>query len=181
MENDLEEKLGAILSNPELMQQIQSMAQSLGQPPSASPSEQKKLPFDPSILQKLGTLAGQADIDTDQPRPLLAAFPLSQSKPGQKAGKTPCGRQKWPGLLQHFSWKRRSANAFREVNNMYNRYIPQSDGSFQRRRIPEPISHAMPAPCPSEMPAAPPTCPPPKPSRPSPPPRQTTAPAAGKK
>lgn len=53
---------------------------------------------------------------------------------------------------------------------MYNRYIPQSDGSFQRRRIPEPISHAMPAPCPSEMPAAPPTCPPPKPSRPSPPP-----------
>jgi len=81
MENDLEEKLGAILSNPELMQQIQSMAQSLGQPPSASPSEQKKLPFDPSILQKLGTLAGQTGIDTDQQTLLAALSPyLSQNR-----------------------------------------------------------------------------------------------------
>lgn len=81
MENDLEEKLGAILSNPELMQQIQSMAQSLGQPPSASPSEQKKPPFDPSILQKFGTLAGQTGIDTDQQTLLAALSPyLSQNR-----------------------------------------------------------------------------------------------------
>ena len=31
MENNLEEKLGAILSDPDIMQKIQAMAQTLGQ------------------------------------------------------------------------------------------------------------------------------------------------------
>ena len=49
---------------------------------------------------------------------------------------------------------------------MYNRYIPQSDGSFQRNRIPDP----KPDP-PAEMP-----CPPPEPPRP---PHHTVQPSGG--
>lgn len=44
---------------------------------------------------------------------------------------------------------------------MYNRYIPQSDGTYQRRRMQDqvPKSPAPHAPCPDEPPPAPP-CPP---------------------
>lgn len=45
---------------------------------------------------------------------------------------------------------------------MYNRYIPQPDGTYRRNRMPEP-SRAMPRP--SEKPP----CPPPEPPKPQPP------------
>ena len=77
MENNLEDKLGAILSNPEMMQKIQAMAQSLGQ---SSPSEpQKESPTVPEIdiglLHKLSSLAGQTGIDNNQQTLLHALSP----------------------------------------------------------------------------------------------------------
>lgn len=59
---------------------------------------------------------------------------------------------------------------------MYNRYIPQPDGSFRRNRIPDPCRPAPPKPrqepahCPPPVPE--PVCPPPKPIPPKPEPRK---------
>lgn len=81
MENNLEEKLGAILSNPEMMQKIQAMAQSLGQSDSSAPSEPQKPDIDFSALQKLSGLAGQTGIDKNQQTLLCALTPyLSQNR-----------------------------------------------------------------------------------------------------
>jgi hypothetical protein len=44
----MEDKLGAILSNPQLMQQIMNMAQSLGQSNTAAPSMPEPEPVIPS-------------------------------------------------------------------------------------------------------------------------------------
>lgn len=52
---------------------------------------------------------------------------------------------------------------------MYNRYIPQSDGSYRRSSIPEPAAPRRPqeAPkAPTPPPPPPPECPPPAPSHP---------------
>ncbi len=61
---------------------------------------------------------------------------------------------------------------------MYNRYIPQPDGTYQRRHIPDPPKPAPPPkPCPAEKPApAPPTSAPPRPSAPPPRPRPQHSP-----
>ena len=55
--SEMEEKLGAILSNPQMMQQIMSMAQAMSPPPEAKP-EQPPEPAPPalpdfSVMQKL--------------------------------------------------------------------------------------------------------------------------------
>ena len=77
MENNLEENLSAILSNPDMMQKIQALAQSLGQ--SEALPEQKVTPAAPGIdlgmLQKLSGLAGQTGIDSDQQALLHALSP----------------------------------------------------------------------------------------------------------
>ena len=77
MDSPLEEKLGAILSNPDMMQKIQALAQSLGQ--SESSPEQKESSNVPGIdlgmLQKLSGLAGQTGIDSDQQALLHALSP----------------------------------------------------------------------------------------------------------
>ncbi len=77
MEN-LEEKMGAILSNPQLMQQIMSMAQSLGNPEAQKQEPpQQEVPampqIDPAMLQKIMGIAGQTGIDNNQ-RALLSAL-----------------------------------------------------------------------------------------------------------
>ena len=84
----MEDKIGAILNNPQMMQQIMSMAQSLGQsgPPSNQgsqvPEPKPQLPeFDPALLQKLSGLASQGSIDRDQQALLTALHPyLSRRK-----------------------------------------------------------------------------------------------------
>lgn len=60
---------------------------------------------------------------------------------------------------------------------MYNRYIPQPDGSFRRRRVPDPPRPTPPPPKPAKPEqntpghgAPPQDCPPPAPSTPPPPP-----------
>lgn len=86
MDNNLEEKLGAILSNPEMMQKIQSMAQALGQTESQHDQQKSqevpKMPdIDLSMLQKLSGLAGQTGIDQNQKTLLSALSPyLSRNK-----------------------------------------------------------------------------------------------------
>lgn len=89
MENDLEAKLGAILSDPDMMQKIQAMAQSLGQSqPQPQPRQQpqpqaeNKMPdIDFAALQRLSGLAGQTGIDKNQQTLLSALSPyLSKSR-----------------------------------------------------------------------------------------------------
>jgi len=88
MEN-LEEKIGAILNNPQLMQQVMSMAQSLGQSQPVKPDGQKEAspptPTVPSIdaaaIQKLAALTQQSGIDNNQQMLLHALSPyLSQDR-----------------------------------------------------------------------------------------------------
>lgn len=84
--DQMEDKLGTILNNPQLMGQIMNMAQSLGQsqqaPPPPPREEPQNLPnFDPAMLQKLSSMAGQAGVDGNQQALLRALNPyLSRRK-----------------------------------------------------------------------------------------------------
>ncbi len=87
---ELEGKLDAILNNPQMMQQIMSMAQALGaqqdnKPGPEPPKQESPLPalpnLDPAMLQKLTSLAGQGTIDNNQKSLLCALGPyLSQAR-----------------------------------------------------------------------------------------------------
>ena len=65
---EMEDKIGAILNNPQMMQQIMSMAQTLGAqpadpqpPPAQTPSGLPQL--DLGMLQKISGIAQQSSID----------------------------------------------------------------------------------------------------------------------
>ena len=73
----MEEKLGAILSNPDMMKQIMSMAQALGGSP---PPETPKAPPqesgpDPAMLQHVMSLINGSGIDQHQHSLLCALEP----------------------------------------------------------------------------------------------------------
>ena len=74
----LEEQLNAVLSNPQMMQQIMTMAQNFAPPPEAPPppvqaSPAPSLPaIDPVMLQKLSGLMTQGGIDKNQQHLLSA-------------------------------------------------------------------------------------------------------------
>ena len=71
---EMDDKLGAILNNPAMMQQIMSMAQSLGQ--QAPPPQPEPPPgFDPSMIQNLMQLSTQTGIDNNQQALLTALNP----------------------------------------------------------------------------------------------------------
>lgn len=87
----MEEKLGSILANPQLMQQIMTMAQSLGdatpdpprEPVKEAPKPSSPAPqvLDPALLRGLGSLAGQGKVDGNQQALLRALGPyLSRGK-----------------------------------------------------------------------------------------------------
>ena len=80
----MEEKLGSILNNPQLMQQIMSMASSLSAPeePAAPVSPPPVMPdFDPAMLQKIMGIAGQMGTDAHQKALLQALRPyLSEGR-----------------------------------------------------------------------------------------------------
>lgn len=85
--SELEEKLGSVLSNPQLMQQIREMAQSLGsQPPppeapQSPPPEPGGLDFDPALLEGLAKFARCNQVDNNQRTLLHALVPyLSQQR-----------------------------------------------------------------------------------------------------
>lgn len=79
--DDLEQKLGAVLNNPQLMQQIMSMAQAMGsQPPQTNESNQQDpqplIPsIDPGMLSKLDGLTRQSSVDRNQQALLKALDP----------------------------------------------------------------------------------------------------------
>lgn len=75
----LEEKLGAVLNNPQLMQQIMSMAQAMGSTPAANapppPSPDPAPMPDLGMLQKLSGIANQSGVDRNQQALLKALDP----------------------------------------------------------------------------------------------------------
>lgn len=76
--SELEEKLGAMLSNPQLMQQISSLVQAMGQPsPSPPPPTPPQQPSEPdfSQIQGLASLLQSNRIDTNQQALLRALSP----------------------------------------------------------------------------------------------------------
>ena len=95
----MEEKLGSILSNPQMMQQIMSMAQALSAN-QESPVEDtsysvssKEADFDPSVIQKFMGIASQMGIDPHQKallqalRPYLSAPRIEKLEKAMRAAK----------------------------------------------------------------------------------------------
>lgn len=76
---DMEAKIGAILGNPQMMQQIMSLAQSMTPPEAtaepAAPAEPVLPDIDLSMLGKLSGLATSAGIDQNQKLLLKALTP----------------------------------------------------------------------------------------------------------
>ena len=71
---DLESKLGAILGNPQMMQQIMSLAQTMKTEPDAQPPPVETAPeIDFAMVQKITSLIGKTGIDNHQ-RTLLQAL-----------------------------------------------------------------------------------------------------------
>lgn len=85
--SEMEERLNSVLNNPQMMQQIMAMAQSIGsQPPKEdTPPKNESMPeIDLGMLQKLSGLAGQSSIDKDQRSLLHALTPyLSRERIGK--------------------------------------------------------------------------------------------------
>lgn len=87
---EMEDKLSAILNNPQMLSQIMSMAQAMGAnssndaPPQPQPSAPKppapapSLSIDPMMLQKLSGFAGQGAINKEQQALLKALSPFLQ-------------------------------------------------------------------------------------------------------
>lgn len=79
--SEMEEKLGAILNNPQMMQQIMSMAQAMnGNQPAQSPPPRPQevspaLPMDPKMLQSLAGIAQKSGTDRNQQTLLNALCP----------------------------------------------------------------------------------------------------------
>lgn len=81
----LEEQLSAVLSNPQMMQQIMAMAQNFAPPPEAPPQPQPPPPpqaqipplpnIDPAMLQKLSGLMNAGGVDQNQQHLLQALCP----------------------------------------------------------------------------------------------------------
>lgn len=102
--SELEDKLSAVLGNPQLMQQIMNMAQSLGQPAPPSPppppkqeQEHQAAPsmpdIDPAMIGRIMSLAGKTGIDTQQKallgalKPYLSAERLHKLEKAMRAAK----------------------------------------------------------------------------------------------
>ena len=75
--SEMEEKLGAILSNPQMMQQIMSMAQAMSPPPEPQGRPEPAPPAIPdfSVMQKLAGVTRQSGIDKNQQALLRALSP----------------------------------------------------------------------------------------------------------
>ena len=75
----MEDKLNAILGNAQMMQQIMSMAQAMGQQEEQKPEPQPQQSIggglDIATIQKLGSIARQSGIDKNQQNLLRALGP----------------------------------------------------------------------------------------------------------
>ena len=79
---DMESKLGAILNNPQMMEQIMSLAQNLGgEQAAAPPPAQEGMPeIDLAMVQKMTSLIGKTGIDGKQRALLQALGPYLSSQ-----------------------------------------------------------------------------------------------------
>ena len=89
--SELENRLHSILSNPQLMQQIASMAQSMGgnqaqnNPPESPQPTPPAIPaLDPKLLQTVAQTMGQTGIDSNQKSLLHALSPYLSAYRVQK-------------------------------------------------------------------------------------------------
>lgn len=82
--SEMEEKLGAILNNPQMMQQIMAMAQAMGSTQPKKEEERKPEPspapaavpnLDPRLLQSLAGMSQQGNVDKNQQALLRALSP----------------------------------------------------------------------------------------------------------
>ena len=79
----MEEKLNAILGNPQMMQQIMAMAQAMGQQSAAQPPKEELKQdaaapmggLDIGMIQRISSIARQSGIDKDQQNLLKALSP----------------------------------------------------------------------------------------------------------
>lgn len=85
--DQMEDKISAIMNNPQLMSQIMSMAQSLGNSPPPQPEASPMPNFDPAMLQRLSSLAAQSGIDSNQQTLLRALNPYLSSRKVEKLEK----------------------------------------------------------------------------------------------
>lgn len=78
--SQLDDKLSAILGNPQMMQQIMSLAQSMGASQPQEPKEQPAQPpppaIDPGLLQSLSAAASAGGVDQNQQALLSALSPF---------------------------------------------------------------------------------------------------------
>ena len=70
---EMDDKLGAILNNPAMMQQIISMAQTLGQQNQPQPEPMEGI--NPAMFQNIMQLSSQTGIDSNQEALLTALNP----------------------------------------------------------------------------------------------------------
>lgn len=77
--DDLQEKLSAVLNDPQAMQKIMSLAGQLGQQEQKEQREEPAVPalggFDPAMLQRISQMAAQGSIDKNQQGLLRALGP----------------------------------------------------------------------------------------------------------
>lgn len=73
----MEEKLGSILGNPEMMQKIMGLAQSLGaqEPRQEAPPPPQMPQLDPNLLKAVSGMTKQSSVDRDQQALLRALGP----------------------------------------------------------------------------------------------------------
>ena len=87
---DMQSGINAILSNPQMMEQIMAMAQSIQSPEAPEPSTPPTPPapeFDLSLIQKLSGLANNATIDKNQQNLIHALSPYVNSRRIEKLEK----------------------------------------------------------------------------------------------
>lgn len=79
--SELDEKLSAILGNPQMMQQIAALAQSMGGTGSPAKPQEPPMNMDPAMVQKLAGMASQGRVDSQQQALLTALSPyLSRNR-----------------------------------------------------------------------------------------------------
>ena len=84
--SELEERLNALLSNPQLMQQIASMAQAMGSnsPEQTEPQMPAAPALDPQLIQTMAQTLGNTGVDNNQKALLHALSPYLSSHRVQK-------------------------------------------------------------------------------------------------
>lgn len=87
--SELDDKLNSILSNPQLMQQIMSLAQSMNQSPGQTeqtpePKQNDTPGINTSMLSKVSSIMQRGTIDKDQQSLLKALKPYLSSQKIQK-------------------------------------------------------------------------------------------------